>query len=149
MRLRKAKSPLAVALTLSIVLVFAGIAIWKASRALHRASEEVTAEENLKFAVSRLDHAVPSGVEWINSPAVFNDAAFFAGRLYVCGPSASFPRAVVCGEGNSSSWHWVLLSYRNWWSSTLSRPPTSRVITKPRAAFLGRKTIPPSSAGVY
>ncbi|MGD0922384.1 MAG: hypothetical protein ABSA70_11545 [Terriglobia bacterium] len=86
MRLRKAKSPLAVALTLSIVLVFAGIAIWKASRALHRASEEVAAEENLKFTVSRLDHAVPSGVEWINSPAVFNDAAFFAGRLYVCGP---------------------------------------------------------------
>jgi ligand-binding sensor domain-containing protein len=66
--------------------VFAGLAIWKASRALHRAAEEIAAEENLKFTVSRLDHAAPSGVEWINSPAVFNDAAFFAGRLYVCGP---------------------------------------------------------------
>ncbi len=86
MRLSKAKWPLAVALILSCVLAFAGIAIWKASRALHRASEEVAAEEYLKFTVSRLDHAVASGVEWINSPAVFNDAAFFAGRLYVCGP---------------------------------------------------------------
>jgi len=87
MRLPKAKWPLVVALALSNVLAFAGIAIWSASRALHRASEEVAAEENLKFTVSRLDHAVPSGVEWINSPAAFNDAAFFAGRLYVCGPS--------------------------------------------------------------
>jgi hypothetical protein len=87
MRLPKPKWPLAVALAVSIVLAFAGIAIWSASRALHRASVEVAAEENLKFTVSRLDHAVPSGVEWINSPAVFNDAAFFAGRLYVCGPA--------------------------------------------------------------
>jgi hypothetical protein len=86
MRLPKAKWPLAVALALSLLLAFAGIAIWSASRALHRATEEITAEENLKFTVSRLDHALPSGVEWINSPAVFNDAAFFAGRLYVGGP---------------------------------------------------------------
>ena len=86
MRLLKAKWPLAVALILSIFLAFAGIAIWSASRALHRAAEEVAAEENLKFTVTRLDHAVPSGVEWINSPAIFGDAAFFAGRLYIGGP---------------------------------------------------------------
>jgi hypothetical protein len=47
----------------------------------------VAAAENLKFTVSRLDSAAPSGVEWISSPAVFNDAAFFGGRLYLCGPS--------------------------------------------------------------
>jgi ligand-binding sensor domain-containing protein len=63
------------------------LAIWKASRALHRASEEVAATEDLKFKVLRLDRAMPSSVEWISSPAVFNDAAFFAGRLYLCGPS--------------------------------------------------------------
>jgi ligand-binding sensor domain-containing protein len=87
MRHFKFKWPLFIGLTLSILLAFAGLAIWKASRALHRASEEVAAEENLKFAVLRLDSAAPSGVEWISSPAVFNDAAFFEGRLYLCGPS--------------------------------------------------------------
>jgi ligand-binding sensor domain-containing protein len=86
MRLPKAKWPLAVALALSILLAFAGIAIWSASRALHRASQEIAAEENLKFTLSRLDRAASSGVEWINSPAAFNDAAFFADRLYVGGP---------------------------------------------------------------
>src|SRR5208283_3457908 len=86
MRLSKAKWPLAVALALSILLAFAGIAIWSASRVLHRAAEEIAAEENLKFTVFRLDRAATSGVEWINSPAVFNDAAFFGGRLYVGGP---------------------------------------------------------------
>jgi hypothetical protein len=86
MRIPKAKWPLAIASALVIGLAFAGFTIWKASRALHRASEEVAAEENLKFTVSRLDHALPSGVEWINSPQVFNNAAFFDGRLYICGP---------------------------------------------------------------
>jgi ligand-binding sensor domain-containing protein len=87
MRLLKAKWPLFTGLTLSILLGFAGVAIWKASRALHRASEEVAAAENLQFTVSRLNGVVPSGVEWINSPAVLSDAAFFEGRLYLCGPS--------------------------------------------------------------
>ena len=87
MRLPKVKWPLFIGLTLFVVLGFAGLAIWKASRALHRASEEVAAEENLKFTVSRLDSAVPSGIEWISSPAVLSDAAFFEGRLYLCGPS--------------------------------------------------------------
>lgn len=87
MRLPKAKWPILIGLALCILLAFAGLAIWKASRALHRASEEVAATENLKFTVSRLNSAGPSGVEWISSPAVFNDAAFFEGRLYLCGPS--------------------------------------------------------------
>ena len=78
---------LCIGLSLVILLGFAGMAIWKASRALQRASEEVAAAENLKFTVSRLDRAVPAGIDWISSPAVSSDAAFFAGRLYVCGPS--------------------------------------------------------------
>ena len=86
MRLPKVKWQWAAGLAISIGLIFVGIAIWSASRALHRASEELAAEENLKFTVSHLDHAIPSGVEWFNSPAVFNDAAFFEGRIYICGP---------------------------------------------------------------
>ena len=86
MRLLKTKWALAVAALLAIVLALIGGVILTASRALHRASMEVAGEENFKFTVSRLDHAVPSEVEWINSPAVFNDAAFFAGRLYIGGP---------------------------------------------------------------
>ena len=87
MRLLKAKWPLAIGLPLLVLLGFAGLAIWKASRALQRASEEVAAAENLRFTVSRLNRTVPSGVEWISSPAVFNDAGFFEGRLFLCGPS--------------------------------------------------------------
>ena len=87
MRLPKAKWSLLIGLTLFIGLAFAGLTFWRASRALHRASEEVAAEEDLKFTVSRLDKAMPSGVEWISSPAVLTDAAFFEGHLYLCGPS--------------------------------------------------------------
>ena len=47
----------------------------------------MAAEEDLKFTVSRLNRLAPSGVEWISSPAAYSDAAFFGGRLYVCGPS--------------------------------------------------------------
>jgi ligand-binding sensor domain-containing protein len=87
MRLPKSKWLLLIGVALLFLLGFAGLAVWKASRALRQASSEVAAEENLKFTVSRLDRAVPPGVEWISSPATFNDAAFFGGRLYVCGPS--------------------------------------------------------------
>ena len=87
MQLPKVKLRWLVGLPLSILLAFAGLAIWKASRALRRASEEVAAGENLKFTVSRLNRAVPPGVDWISSPAVLSDAAFFEGRLYLCGPS--------------------------------------------------------------
>jgi len=87
MRLPKAKWPLLIGLALCVALGLAGWAIWKASRALQRASEEVAAAENLRFTVLRLGSAAPSGIEWISSPAVLSDAAFFAGRLYLCGPS--------------------------------------------------------------
>ena len=87
MRLPKAKWALWFGIALFLLLGVAGLAIWKASRALQHASAEVAAEENLKFTVSRLNRAVPSEVEWISSPAVFSDAAFFEGRLFLCGPS--------------------------------------------------------------
>ena len=87
MGLPKAKWLLVTGLTLFVLLGFAGLAIWKASRALRQATSEVAAEDDLKFTVSRLNRTVPPGVEWISSPAAFNDAAFFGGRLYVCGPS--------------------------------------------------------------
>ena len=87
MGLPKAKWLLLIGMTLLVALGFAGLAIWKASRALRQATSEVSAEENLKFAVSRLSRAAPPGVEWISSPAAFNDGAFFGSRLYVCGPS--------------------------------------------------------------
>jgi len=87
MRLLKSKWPLYIGLILFVLLGFAGVAIWKASRVLKRASREVLAEENLKFTALRLDRAAPSGVEWISSPAVYTDAVFFEGRLYLCGPT--------------------------------------------------------------
>jgi len=87
MGLPKAKWLLLIGTTLLVVLGFAGLAIFKASRALRQATSELAAEEDLKFTVSPLNRAAPPGVEWISSPTAFNDAAFFGSRLYVCGPS--------------------------------------------------------------
>jgi ligand-binding sensor domain-containing protein len=87
MALLKAKWVLCIGLSVLVLLGFAGLAIWKASRALQRASAEVAEEENLKFTISPLNRPVPSGVEWISSPAVLSDATFYEGRLYLCGPS--------------------------------------------------------------
>jgi ligand-binding sensor domain-containing protein len=53
---------------------------------LHRASQEVAAEETLRFQVTRLNRPLPAGVEWISAPAVYNDAAILSGHLYLCGP---------------------------------------------------------------
>jgi len=88
MQLTKMRWPFYVGLALFVLLGFAGLAIWKASRALEHASREVAAEQNLKFRVLRLERTAPSGVAGISSAAVFSDAAFFQGRLYLCGPDA-------------------------------------------------------------
>jgi len=61
---------LCIGLSLVILLGFAGMAIWKASRALQRASEEVAAEENMKFTVSPLNRAVSADIGWISGPAL-------------------------------------------------------------------------------
>ncbi len=83
------KRKLAFALAAAVVIlgVFIGLAFWSARRALHRASLEVEAEQNIAFTTRRLDQTIPGGVESVNAAAAFHDAAFFHDRLYICGPT--------------------------------------------------------------
>ncbi len=72
------------------VAVLAGAAFWRASRALRGAARELAAQSHLPFQTVQLDRRVPEGTDWISSPAVFNDAALFEGRLFLSGPTGLF-----------------------------------------------------------
>jgi ligand-binding sensor domain-containing protein len=83
----RTKMSIALGATGLALLVFVGLAFWRAHQALNRANVEVAEENNLRFTTTRLDRPVPSAVEWISAPAVFDDAAIFRNRLYISGPT--------------------------------------------------------------
>ena len=68
----------------------AGWVFWQAGRALRESAESVEQESRLAFTAARLDRTPPPGVEWIGAPAVFTDAAEFAGNLYLSGPAGLY-----------------------------------------------------------
>ncbi|MGH9789259.1 MAG: hypothetical protein ACRD4U_11220 [Candidatus Acidiferrales bacterium] len=68
----------------------AGWVFWQAGRAVREAAHSVEQESHLAFTAARLDRTPPPGVEWIGAPAVFTDAAEFAGNLYLCGPAGLY-----------------------------------------------------------
>lgn len=68
----------------------AGWVFWQAGRALRESAESVEQESHLAFTAARLDRTPPPGVEWIGAPAVFTDAAEFAGNLYLSGPAGLY-----------------------------------------------------------
>ncbi len=68
----------------------AGFVFWQAGRAVRESAQSVEQDSHLAFTASRLDRTPPPGVEWIGAPAVFTDAAEFAGNLYLCGPAGLY-----------------------------------------------------------
>ena len=78
---------LAVAAVGLLAILWAGWAVFRASRALRESARRVAAEEEIAFASARLDRRAPAGLETISAPAVFRDAAVYRGSLYVCGPA--------------------------------------------------------------
>ncbi|MGH8700332.1 MAG: hypothetical protein ACREVR_04035 [Burkholderiales bacterium] len=68
----------------------AGLVFWQAGRAVRESAESVAQESRIRFTAARLDRTPPPGVEWIGAPAVFTDAAQFAGNLYLGGPAGLF-----------------------------------------------------------
>ncbi len=68
----------------------AGLVFWQAGRAVRQAAHSVEQESRIPFSATRLDRTPPPGVEWIGAPAVFTDAAEFAGSLYLAGPAGLF-----------------------------------------------------------
>ena len=73
-----------VGLLLSLAL---GLVVWRATRALHSAADQVRAEHDIRFTVRKLPPAANSGFEEISSPAVFFQAARFHDHLYIAGPA--------------------------------------------------------------
>jgi ligand-binding sensor domain-containing protein len=67
--------------------IFGGSALWRARGVLREAREHVSAGASFRFSVRPIVPVIPAGLESMGSPAVFNDAAVFAGSLYIAGPS--------------------------------------------------------------
>jgi ligand-binding sensor domain-containing protein len=72
------------------VLAFAASAFWQASRTLQRARLQAAAKPEIPLSVIHLDHQLPTGIDTISSPAVFNDAIEFQGNLYLAGPEGLY-----------------------------------------------------------
>ena len=77
----------AVAASLALALGFAIFVMWRTTRALRSATEDVRAEREFRFSVHPLAAALDTGFEVVSSPAVFLQAARFQDHLYIAGPS--------------------------------------------------------------
>lgn len=71
-------------------LAFAGLALWQARRALQQAQQQVAAQGQVAFTLTRLDRKPPSQIEYLSAPAAFTDAAEYRGSLYLAGPAGLF-----------------------------------------------------------
>jgi len=77
----------AVAVGLAGVVFVGALVVWRGSRAIRTAAEEVRAEHEFRFQVQPL--AVPEnpGFEVVSSPQGFLQAARFQDHLYIAGPA--------------------------------------------------------------
>ena len=79
------------ALALGVSLFcFAALAVWQASQALTEATQQLQSEADLPFISSPVQETRPVGFEWVSAPAVFSDAAWYQGHLYLCSPAGLF-----------------------------------------------------------
>jgi ligand-binding sensor domain-containing protein len=78
---------LAVAASLTFAAAFAAVVMWRSSRVLRSAAEDVSAEHEFRFVVRPLPSTLNNGFEPVSSPAVFVQAARFQDHLYVAGPA--------------------------------------------------------------
>jgi hypothetical protein len=76
---------LAVAASLAFTAAFAALVMWRSSRALRSAAEDVRAEHEYRFVVRPLPSAINGGFEPVSSPAVFVQVARFQDHLYFAG----------------------------------------------------------------
>src|SRR5579863_98999 len=77
----------AVAASLTLAVALATLVMWRSSRALRSATEDVRAEHEFRFIVRPLAPAVDTGFEAVSSPAVFLQATRFQDHLYIAGPA--------------------------------------------------------------
>jgi ligand-binding sensor domain-containing protein len=77
----------AVAAGLLLVLLAGSFVIWRSSRILRSAAEDVRVEHEIRFAVRPLAPVANADFEMISSPAIFFQAAWFQDHLYIAGPA--------------------------------------------------------------
>jgi ligand-binding sensor domain-containing protein len=78
---------IAIAAGLILVIGMGAVEVWRASRALHSAAQDVRSEQEIRFAVRPLPSTGNPDFETISSSATFLQAARFQDHLYVAGPS--------------------------------------------------------------
>lgn len=76
------------------VAIAAGIVFWHASRVLQQSTRQVKSESRIPFVTVRLsvhpDGRAENIFKPIGSPAIFNDAVIYHGRLMLCGPGGLY-----------------------------------------------------------
>jgi len=77
----------AVVIGVTMGLALGTLVIWRSSRAMRSASEDVRAEHEFRFAVRPLQSTLNTGFEAVSSPAVFLQAASFQDHIYIAGPA--------------------------------------------------------------
>jgi len=77
----------AVAAVLAFAVALASFVMWRSSRAIRSAAEDVRAEHEFAFVVRPLVPLLNIGFEVVSSPAVFLQAARFRDHLYLAGPA--------------------------------------------------------------
>jgi hypothetical protein len=78
---------LAAAILAATATIFGGSALWRARSVLREAREHVSAGASFRFSARAIVPVIPTGMESMGAPAVFNDAAVFQGNLYIAGPA--------------------------------------------------------------
>jgi hypothetical protein len=78
---------LAVAVVLMVAVALGALVVWRSSRAMQSATEEVRAEHEIRFTARPLPALLNAGFETVSSPAVFLQAARFQDHLYLAGPA--------------------------------------------------------------
>ena len=77
---------LGLAASLVLTLLVSVAVVWRSTRAIHSAANEVRAENEFAFRVGPLASS-STDFEPISAPAVFFHATEFQGHLYVAGPA--------------------------------------------------------------
>src|SRR5271165_1303763 len=77
----------AFAVGLAFAVRLGALVVWRSSRAIRSAADDVRAEHEFRFVVRPLASALNTGFEAVGSPAVFQQAARFQDHLYIAGPA--------------------------------------------------------------
>jgi ligand-binding sensor domain-containing protein len=77
----------AVAVVLTAAVALGALVVWRSSRAMQSATEEVRVEHEFRFTARPLPASLNAGFEAVSSPAVFLQAARFQDHLYLAGPA--------------------------------------------------------------